>query len=165
MDVARYEAVRLEVHFGSQRPSRRVRRRLEEGQLLARVTRAMMLYVADANFVRPATSSESHDVVGVGGSPGTYEGRARVLSGPLEFERLKVGDVLVAPLTSPAYNVALPLLGAVVTDRGGALSHAAIVAREFSIPAVVGTVDATRRIPDGAKVRVDGTTGVVRVLG
>ena len=133
---------------------------------VARITRALMAYVADANFARPAvTAGGGVAAAGLGASPGCYEGRARVLTGPEQFSRLEVGDVLVAPVTSPAYNAVLPLIGAVVTDKCGALCHAAIVAREFGIPAVVGTVSATRRIPDGAKVRVDGSSGVVTIVG
>lgn len=101
---------------------------------------------------------------GAGASPGVYEGRARLIRGPEDFERLQPGDVLVARITTPAYNVVLPLLGAVVTDRGGVLSHPAIVAREFGIPAVVGTGSATTTIPDGTRVRVDGTLGTVLLL-
>ena len=66
--------------------------------------------------------------------------------------------------TSEAFNILLPLLGAIVTDSGGLLSHPAIVAREYGIPGVVGTRDATDRIPDGARVRVDGDAGEVTVL-
>jgi pyruvate,water dikinase len=76
-----------------------------------------------------------------------------------------VGDVLVARTTSPAYNVILPSVGAVVTDRGGTLCHAAIIAREFSVPAVVGLPQATLRIPDGARVLVDGNRGLVAIRG
>ncbi len=82
-----------------------------------------------------------------------------------DFGRIKQGDVLVTRMTSPYFNVVLPLLGAIVTDRGGQLCHAAIVAREYGIPGIVGTRDATRAIPDGARVRVDGATGEVRLLG
>jgi pyruvate,water dikinase len=124
-----------------------------------------MAYIADANFARPSAGETAPGACGVAASPGIYEGRACVLTGPHEFDRLEPGDVLVAPITSPAYNTVLPLIGAVVTDKGGALCHAAIVAREFGIPAVVGTVTATQAIPDGAKVRVDGTAGTVTVLG
>ena len=67
-------------------------------------------------------------------------------------------------MTSPAWNVVLPLMAGLVTDRGGLLCHAAIVAREFGIPAVVGTRDATTRVPDGARIHVDGSTGEVRIL-
>ena len=102
---------------------------------------------------------------GRGASPGVYEGRARLIRGPEDFERLEQGDVLVAGFTTHAYNVVLPLLGAVVTDRGGVLSHPAIVAREYGIPAVVGTGSAIATIRDGTRVRVDGTLGTVSLLG
>lgn len=103
-------------------------------------------------------------LLGVAASAGVYDGRARVIQGPDDFERLEQGDVLVAAFTTPAYNVVLPLLGAVVTDRGGVLSHPAIVAREFGIPAVVGTGRATTVVRDGARIRVDGTEGKVTLL-
>lgn len=102
---------------------------------------------------------------GLGASPGVYEGPARLVSGPAEFDRIVQGDVLVTPATSEAFNILLPLLGAIVTDSGGLLSHSAIVAREYGIPGVVGTRDATERIPDGVRVRVDGSAGEVAVLG
>ena len=72
--------------------------------------------------------------------------------------------MLIARSTAAYFNPVLPLLGGIVTDRGGQLSHAAIVAREYGIPAVVGTSTATKRIPDGARVRVDGTRGEVTLL-
>ncbi len=103
-------------------------------------------------------------VSGGAASPGVYEGRARVVHGAAGIGDIRDGDVLVADATSPAFNIVLPLLGAIVTDRGGMLSHAAIVAREYAIPAVVGCDDATRRIPDGARVRVDGGSGEVTVI-
>lgn len=103
-------------------------------------------------------------VRGLSASPGIYEGTARVLGGPDELDRLGQGDVLVAGSTSEAFNVVLPLVGAIVTDSGGLLSHPAIVSREFGIPGVVGTSDATRLIADGARVRVDGGAGEVTVL-
>jgi pyruvate,water dikinase len=84
--------------------------------------------------------------------------------GPEDFDRLQQGDVLVARTTGPAFNVVLPLLGAIVTDRGGQLSHAAIVAREYGIPAVVGTREATVKFTDGARVRVNGDKGIVELL-
>jgi len=93
--------------------------------------------------------------------PGVYVGPARLVSGPADFDRIRQGDVLVARNTGPAFNVILPLLGAIVTDRGGQLSHAAIVAREYGIPSVVGTRTATTTFADGTLVRVDGNTGRV----
>ena len=95
---------------------------------------------------------------------GVYEGTARLVDSPADFDRVQPGDVLVTRMTSPYFTVVLPLLGAIVTDRGGQLCHAAIVAREYGIPGIVGTREATATIPDGARVRVDGTTGEVRLL-
>lgn len=100
---------------------------------------------------------------GLAASSGIYEGPARRVSGPSEFDRIVEGDVLVTESTSEAFNILLPLLGAIVTDSGGLLSHSAIVAREYGIPGVVGTREATERIPDGVMVRVDGNTGEVTV--
>jgi pyruvate,water dikinase len=102
-------------------------------------------------------------VRGLAASPGIYEGTARLIWGPTELDRVHKGDVLVTQSTSDAFNIALPLLGAIVTDSGGLLSHAAIVAREYGIPAVVGTREATAIIPEGARVRVDGGAGEVAV--
>jgi pyruvate,water dikinase len=129
----------------------------------ARMMRAVGIILAHM-FAVPENKPEAKTVRGLAASPGTYEGRARVIDGPEQFCRIEKGDVLVTRMTSPSYNVLLPLLGGVVTDRGGLLSHAAIVAREYGLPAVVGTTDATRVIPDNARVRVDGATGEVRVL-
>jgi phosphoenolpyruvate synthase/pyruvate phosphate dikinase len=102
-------------------------------------------------------------VTGLPVHPGVYEGPARIVNGPQDFNRLQQGDVLVTRNTGPAFNVVLPLLGAIVTDRGGQLSHAAIVAREYGIPAVVGTREATSTFADGVRVRVDGDNGVVEL--
>ena len=73
--------------------------------------------------------------------------------------------MLLTEATTEAFNILLPLLSAIVTDSGGALSHAAIVSREYGIPGVVGTRDATERIAEGTLVRVDGDAGTVTVLG
>jgi phosphohistidine swiveling domain-containing protein len=113
------------------------------------------------------SSEEEHEgdlLRGLAASQGTYEGPARRVSGPSEFGRIVQGDVLVTESTSEEFNILLPLLGAIVTDNGGLLSHSAIVAREYGIPGVVGTRDATERIQDGTRLRVDGTAGEVTVL-
>jgi len=131
----------------------------------ARVMLGMMFYLTHLNADaarRPQAAQETFFGHGVSG--GRYEGRARIVRSAADFEQIESGDVLVTRTTSPGYNVLLPLLGAVVTDRGGALCHTAIVAREFGIPAVVGTEDATVRIPDGARIVVDGDRGVVEIL-
>jgi pyruvate,water dikinase len=113
------------------------------------------------------TSQEAHEermLRGLGASGGVYEGPARRVAGPSEFDRINEGDVLVTESTTEAFNILLPLLGALVTDSGGLLSHSAIVAREYGIPGVVGTRDATGHIPDGTRVRVDGDAGEVTLL-
>src|SRR5204862_4053444 len=113
------------------------------------------------------SSEAQHDedrLRGLAASPGVCEGPARLVSGPADFNRIVQGDVLVTVSTSEAFNILLPLLGGIVTDSGGLLSHSAIVAREYGIPGVVGTRDATERIPDGVRVRVDGDAGEVTVL-
>ncbi len=129
-----------------------------------RTERAMGAMLA-ALFAPSDREADETTVRGIPVHPGTYEGAARIIHNSSEFGRIQPGDVLVARSTSPYFNVVLPMLGAIVTDRGGALSHAAIVAREYGIPGVVGTREATSTIPDGARVRVDGTTGEVTVLG
>jgi len=117
-----------------------------------------------ALFDEPDPRAEPKLVRGLNASAGRYEGRARVVLGPESFPLIEQGDVLVARMTTEAYNGVMPLLGAVVTDRGGLLSHAATVAREYGIPAVVGTQLATRTIPDGARVLVDGARGEARLV-
>jgi pyruvate,water dikinase len=129
----------------------------------ARLERALGAVVQEI-FVAPEPQTEAHKVRGLGVSPGTYEGTARLIRGTGEFGRIEPGDVLVTNSTTTAFNIVLPLLGAIVTDRGGLLSHAAIVAREYGIPGVVGCTDATRVLPDGAFVRVDGAVGEVEIV-
>ncbi len=118
----------------------------------------------DALFASSDAESEAAVVRGIGASPGVYTGTARLVGGPAQFGRLRRGDVLVTATTTESFNIVLPLLGAIVTDSGGLLSHAAIVSREYGIPGVVGCRDATALIADGAGVRVDGTAGEVVVL-
>ena len=115
-------------------------------------------------FNVPVQKAPPRSVAGLPVHPGIYEGPARIINGPEDFNRLQQGDVLVTRNTGPAFNVVLPLLGAIVTDRGGQLSHAAIVAREYGIPAVVGTREATTMFADGARVRVNGDNGVVELV-
>ena len=128
-----------------------------------RCARAMDIFL-DNLFAVPDTENSDTVLHGLPVNAGCYEGTARLVHSAADFDRIEAGDVLVTRMTSPYFNVVLPLLGAIVTDRGGQLSHAAIVAREHGIPGIVGTREATARIPDGARVRVDGATGEVRVL-
>jgi phosphohistidine swiveling domain-containing protein len=129
---------------------------------IARVMRAMGIAMGEL-FGSSAAPHEENVLRGLAASGGVYEGSVRLVSGPSEFDRIVQGDVLVTESTSEAFNILLPLLGAIVTDSGGLLSHSAIVAREYGIPGVVGTRDATDRIPDGTRVRVDGDAGEVTV--
>lgn len=101
-------------------------------------------------------------VTGLAASPGTGSGTVRVLTDPGEGERLRAGDVLVAPMTNPDWVPAIRRAAALVTDGGGMTCHAAVVARELGVPCVVGTGDATRVLADRELVTVDGTTGEVR---
>lgn len=109
-------------------------------------------------------SSTGDRLVGTPASPGVGEGPARIVRSADDFSRISSGDVLLAPTTTPAWTPLFPSLAAVVTETGGALCHGAIVAREYAIPAVVGVRDATRRIQDGVRVRVDGNTGEISLL-
>jgi pyruvate,water dikinase len=131
---------------------------------VGRVMRAMGI-VIDEMFGSSTEEHEEHLLRGLAASPGVFEGIARRVAGPTEFDRIVQGDVLVTESTTEAFNILLPLLGAIVTDAGGLLSHAAIVAREYGIPGVVGTREGTGLIADGARVRVDGGAGEVTVLG
>jgi pyruvate,water dikinase len=100
-------------------------------------------------------------IVGQPASPGRAGGPVRVVRGPEEFDRFKVGEVLVAQVTAPAWTPLFGRAAAVVTDGGSLAAHASLVAREFGIPAVVATGDATRRLRDGQNVTVDGSAGFV----
>jgi pyruvate,water dikinase len=103
-----------------------------------------------------------NEIRGSGASPGTYTGTARVITGPDDLGRLKAGDVLVTASTTDSFNIVLPLVGAIVTNTGGLLSHAAIVGREYGVPSVVGARNATHLIADGSRVTVDGANGLVK---
>jgi rifampicin phosphotransferase len=98
-------------------------------------------------------------VCGIPASPGRATGTARIVRGPQEFGRVRDGDVLIAPATAPAWTSIFARVAAVVTDTGSPMAHASLVAREYGIPAVVGTGDATRRFRDGELVTVDGAAG------
>jgi pyruvate,water dikinase len=131
---------------------------------IGRVMRAMFIGLGHI-FGSSQAQHEDAVLYGIAASKGVYEGPARRVSGPSEFGQIAKGDVLITESTTEAFNILLPLLGGIVTDNGGLLSHAAIVAREYGIPGVVGTREATGRIANGVLVRVDGDAGEVTVLG
>jgi pyruvate,water dikinase len=109
----------------------------------------------------PPASATPTTLTGTPGSSGTATGMARIVRGPADFARVRRGDILVCPYTDPAWTPLLRLAAGVVTETGGVLSHAAIVARERRIPAVLGIPDATARISDAAPVTIDGDAGTV----
>lgn len=101
---------------------------------------------------------------GVPGCPGVVQGRARVVLDPADPEGLEPGDILVAPLTDPAWTPLFMTAGGVVVNVGGQISHAIIVSRELGLPCVVSVTDGTDRIPNGALIEVNGSTGQVTIL-
>jgi pyruvate,water dikinase len=109
----------------------------------------------------PATTGE---IKGLAASPGVVEGTARYVASLEEFDKVQDGDILVCRMTNPAWVVLFTKIKGLVTEAGGAVSHPAVVAREFGIPAVVGTGNAGERIKTGDRIRVNGATGIVEVL-
>jgi pyruvate,water dikinase len=112
----------------------------------------------------PPEAQAPNEVGGYAGAPGVVQGTARIARTLAEADRILPGEILVAPTTTPAWSTLFGYIGAIVTDSGGILSHCAVVAREYGIPAVVGTAMATAFLQDGQWIEVDGTHGVVRIL-
>ncbi|MGH2471535.1 MAG: PEP-utilizing enzyme [Candidatus Limnocylindria bacterium] len=98
---------------------------------------------------------------GTPASPGRATGRARIVRSTAEFDRVQAGEILVCPVTTPAWTPLFARIAAVVTDVGSIAAHASIIAREYGIPAVVATGDGTTRIADGSLITVDGGAGLV----
>jgi pyruvate,water dikinase len=113
---------------------------------------------------RQLDDGQRAELTGVGASGGIAEGVARVVVTPADFGRVEPGEILVCASTNPAWTPLFSKIAGVVADQGGSLSHAAIVAREYGIPAVLGTGHATARIADGARLRIDGQRGTVEFL-
>ena len=117
----------------------------------------------DPRWLAVTSAGKSEDVLlqGTSGSPGLASGPVKIVHDVSEFGRLRKGDVLVAPVTNPAWTPLFQRAAAVVVDTGGSASHAAIVAREYGIPAVMGTMNGTKELKDGQWVKVDGSHGLV----
>ena len=113
--------------------------------------------------VPPKANPDPNVLTGIGGSPGVVQGTARVLRSLAEATKLEDGDIMVCEMTLPPWTPLFSLVNGIVTDTGGALSHCAIVAREYGLPAVVGTLVGTTVITDGMTITVDGTKGTVRI--
>ena len=118
---------------------------------------------SDAPLPEGLHTAELRILRGVAASPGSYRGRARVIDSIEDAATLKEGDILVCRATTPAWTPFFGIISALVTNGGGALSHSAIVAREFGIPAVIGTLNGSATIRDGATVTVDGSQGIVLI--
>ncbi|MDO5099591.1 MAG: PEP/pyruvate-binding domain-containing protein [Corynebacterium sp.] len=110
------------------------------------------------------THASDSRIIGVGASAGRVIGTARIITGTADFQRLQPGDILVCPYTDPTWTPLFSVAAGVVADTGGPLSHAAIVAREYRIPAVLGTGRGTTLIRDGAKITIDGKHGWVEIM-
>ncbi len=116
------------------------------------------------NWLSAGSGMESNELRGFAASSGVVEGPARIVKSVEEISRLQKGDILVCQVTNPTWAPIFQKIAAAVSDIGGSMSHAAIVAREYGLPAVVGTGNATLRIKDGQRIRVDGGRGVVTLL-
>jgi len=112
----------------------------------------------------PPDQVSENELHGFAASPGVVEGIARVLKNVNDIGQVREGDILVSTVTTPSWGPVFPKIKAAVSDIGGTMSHAAIVAREYGLPAVVGTGRATKRIMTGQKIRVDGDNGIVTIL-
>ncbi len=126
----------------------------------ARRINAAILWMMEHELTAPP-SANGNAIAGLGVSSGVYRGRVRVIRTPDQLHTLRAGEVLVCPTTSAAWMMVFRRAGAIVADTGSVLSHTAIVAREFALPAVVAAANATSSLKDGEEVTVDGTRGVV----
>jgi pyruvate,water dikinase len=115
-------------------------------------------------WLSAGADNDSNEIKGFAASSGVAEGTARVVKSVEEIDRLQHGDILVCQITNPTWAPIFQKIAGAVSDIGGSMSHAAIVAREFALPAVVGTGTATSRIKDGQRIRVDGGRGIVTIL-
>lgn len=123
----------------------------------------LSLWAFPEKLYRKPSATEG-EIAGLAASVGVIEGTARVVLSPEQFADVQKDEIVVCRMTSPAWVVLFTKIGGLVTDAGGMASHPAVVSREFGIPAVVGTSDATRQIKTGDRIRVNGATGVVEIL-
>ncbi len=125
----------------------------------------MLWGVTAETLERWSAASDPAEIHGYAASPGVVEGTARVLRSVNEIGQIRDGEILVCPVTAPSWAPVFGKIKAAVSDIGGTMSHAAIVAREYGMPAVVGTGHATKQIKTGQLIRVDGDRGIVRIIG
>jgi pyruvate,water dikinase len=154
-------AILSTVDVATRRAKRDEQASLTPPLFVGRVSRMLMAMWDSGPRRFGAVRSETALVSGTPASPGRATGSVRVIRGQSEFDELQPGEILVAPLTAPAWTPLFTRAAAVVTDIGSVAAHAAVIAREYGIPAVVGCVDATVRLRTGMRVIVDGSTGNV----
>ena len=127
----------------------------------------VMLFGVTTETVKQWQGGDARDANQLGGiaaSPGVAEGAARVITSVAQLDEVQAGEILVCPITAPSWAPVFARIGAAVSDIGGIMSHAAIVSREYGLPAVVGTGFGTKRIRTGQRVRVDGDNGTVAII-
>jgi pyruvate,water dikinase len=149
------------IDVAGRRAQREEQARLVAPLHVGRMTRMMQSVWDRLPRLVGAAPSDAALVTGTPAAPGRATGAVRVIRGAWEFDALQPGEILVAPLTAPAWTPLFNRAGAVVTDVGSLASHASIIAREYGIPAIVGCGDATARLRNGMRVTVDGATGNV----
>ena len=115
-------------------------------------------------FFKSADSEHANEVAGKSAFPGKAKGKARIIKTKKDLDKVKGGDIIVASMTNPDFTLHLKKSGAFVTDEGGLMCHAAIIAREMKKPCIVGTKTATEILKDGDLVEVDADKGVVKIL-
>lgn len=133
----------------------------------ARIMMEGMVWVFESTFGLGESSHPQNagdTIHGIAASAGTYTGLARIVMDERQFQKIQPGDVLVCPTTSPVWSIVFPSIGALVTDTGGILSHPAIIAREYRVPAVIATGNASQLLHDGQRVMVDGTNGLIKLV-
>jgi pyruvate,water dikinase len=162
-------AVDARALVAQRRAEREAARRLHPRDWVGTVTPSQLAFPYLVNWGYPERfhrqqSEDEARIEGIAGSPGLVEGTARVVMTTDEFDQVRDGDILVCQMTNPAWVVLFTKIAGLVTDTGGTTSHPAVLAREFGIPAVIGTSVATHRIATGDRVRVDGTNGVAEIL-
>ena len=158
-----YQASRLVKPPGIIRDGEELSPEQAAGESLRRTSAASGAYTGPALPQAGREELAPGQLRGIAGSPGRASGVTRVIRGPEEFHLLQSGEILVAPLTNPVWTPLFAVAGGLVTEVGGILSHGAIVAREYGIPAVMAVSDATKLLQVGQAVTVDGNKGIVLI--
>ena len=163
------DAIPARALVAGRRLEREAAERLQPRDWVGTVTPSQLAFPYLVNWGYPdrfhqKQSEDMRLITGLGASAGVVEGIARVVRTVDEFDEVRDGDILVCQMTNPAWVVLFTKIAGLVTDTGGTTSHPAVLAREFGIPAVIGTSVATHRIVTGDRVRIDGTAGRVEIL-